>query len=118
MSKDFSKTYRGVQVTNPASDPVNINQSNLTSSTTTVQSGITAASGFIITVATDQEALLVQPQDDQEWFWSTDTGSAPTASTGVRFKKSYPITLNNWAQSIIVAPASTTGAVTIVKGIL
>jgi len=104
---------------NPASDPSNVNQVNLKNSTLAAQASITVASGFVVSAVTDQEALLIQPVlDNQEWYWSTTTGAAPTSATGIMFRRSLPLVLNNWEQDIIIAPASSTATAVIVKGIL
>ncbi len=86
--------------------------------TPTVETGITAAAGFIITAITDQKWLLVQLHISGIWYWSTDTSTVPTRITGNEFGSISQLELENMNTDIIIAPESITGDVTISKGSL
>ena len=83
---------------------------------TSVESSITAASGFTISAVTDQKLLIVQLHVSGIWYWGTDTGTVPTGLNAVRFGSVDKLVLNNMNTDIIIAPLSITGDVTIIKG--
>lgn len=102
---------------NPTSSPVNTNQVNVTNAVTSVETGITAASGFIVLAVTDQEYLKIEPQSGGQWFYSFNLAAVPTVTNGHKFTKHSPFSRNNIKQDIRIAPSSTTGDVTITKGV-